>query len=119
MTMTMPPNMPGSRRAVPDYPTPVQVDALRRLLEGDRWVLRPAWADYLDGKSSATVAIDQLSRDQRTGAMAWLRQQRHRIHQILEGGAAAPDGWMMEKPLYRALAEGHDGVIPGLPAHVR
>ena len=119
MTMTMPPNTPGSRRAVPHYATPTESDALRRFLEGDRWILRPDWEDYLDGKHVSTVRIDKLTRDQRTSARAWLRQQRHHLYAAIEGRAVAPDGWMTALPLYEALIDGHDGVIPGLPNHAR
>lgn len=105
MTMTMPPTMPGSRRVVPLFPTDAQVDHLRRLLkQSESWVLRPRWQRYLDGGEERHLTpISTLSRDQRIAARAWLRQQRHRIHEVLEGGATAPDEWLEALELYQAL----------------
>lgn len=109
MTMTSPPTTPGSRRTVPHYPRPGVVDQLRRLVAGRRWVLRPAWDRYLAGEDDVLVPIDHLTRDQRLAAIAWLRQQRHRLYATLEGGEAAPAGWLADLPLYQAL----NGGIPG------
>lgn len=105
MTMTMPPNLPGSRRVVPLFPTDVQLDHLRALLkQSDAWVLRPRWQRYLDGGEDRHLTpIASLSRDQRIAARAWLRQQRHRLYEALEGGRMAPDDWLEALELYQAL----------------
>lgn len=104
MTTTMPPDLPGSQRVVPVHPSDSQIKRLMDLLEQDRsWVLRPSWRRYLDEGQDDGVPISSLTRDQRIAALAWLRQQRHRLHAVLEGGTYAPDGWLERLPLYRAL----------------
>ncbi len=96
MTTTMPPHGPGSRRAVPSRLTEVQRDRLRWLLEDpDHWVLRPDWDRYLlTGERRHLVRTDALTRGQRVAALAWLVQQQHALHAVLEGGMIAPDGWI-------------------------
>lgn len=105
MTHTMPPNLPGSRRAVPHRPTPEQRERLRELLyQSEAWALRPDWEPYIMlGDKRALRPIDKLTADQQIGALAWLRQQRHRLYAVLEGGEHAPDGWLESQPLYQAL----------------
>ena len=105
MTMTMPPAMASSRRAVPARLTDAQRERLRFLLnDPDTWVLRPAWERFLlQGDHATLVATDELSADHRTAALAWLRQQRHALHRALEGDAVAPDGWLEQLPLVARL----------------
>lgn len=106
MTTTMPPNAPGSRRIVPPRPTTRQRQLLGELLgQGKRWVLRGDWRRYLeDGLiEDEGCRIETLSRDQRVAARSWLAQQQHRLHEVTEGGALAPEGWIETTPLYQAL----------------
>lgn len=105
MTHTSPPNMPGSRRAVPYRPTPEQRERLRELLnQRDAWALRPDWEPYiLHGDKRALRPIAELTADQQIGALAWLRQQRHRLYAVLEGGTTAPPDWLESLPLHQAL----------------
>lgn len=90
------PRAPGSRRIVPERLTDEQRERLRALLEDPTtWVLRPGWRPFLlDGDLTRLVPTDELTRDQRAAALAWLRQQRHALHRALEGGGSAPDGWL-------------------------
>lgn len=78
---------------------------LRFLLEDpDTWVLRPGWEPFLlTGDHARLLRTDDLTKDHRTAALAWLRQQRHALHQVLEGGKRAPDGWLEGFPLYQRL----------------
>lgn len=106
MTSTKPPNTPGSRRAVPLHATDRQAQLLRALLgQGKRWMVRPHWhlflADRMDLDDGRDVA--DLTRDQRIAALAWLEQQQHRLHEVVEGGRAAPEGWLESLPLHEAL----------------
>lgn len=105
MTTTMPPNGPGSRRAVPLRLTDEQRQRLRWLLEDpETWVLRTEWEDFLaTGDRRTLVWTADLTRDQRAAAIAWLRQQRHALHAVLEGGREAPEGWLESFPLYERL----------------
>ncbi|MBS3941207.1 MAG: hypothetical protein KG028_09645 [Actinobacteria bacterium] len=106
MTTTMPPNMPGSRRAVPDHLDERQRALLRWLLEDpDHWVRRTQWERFLlHCDESVVVETDELTNDQKIAALAWLRQQRHRLHAVLEdGGGPAPAGWLEAFPLYERL----------------
>ncbi len=105
VTSTMPPNGPGSRRAVPMRLTDEQRERLRWLLEDpDMWVLRTEWEPFLaTGDRRTLVWTDELSKDQRVAAIAWLEQQRHSLHAALEGGFEAPDGWLEGFPLYQRL----------------
>ena len=106
MTSTKPPNTPGSRRAVPDHATPRHAQLLSALLgQGKRWVLRPDWHLYLADRIDLEDGCDiqDLSRDQRIAALSWLRQQQHRLHQVIDGGAVAPEGWLERQPLHEAL----------------
>jgi hypothetical protein len=106
MTSTKPPNGPGSRRAVPEHPTPRQVELLRELVDQDkRWILRPHWDAYLAERVDLDEGTDiaRLTRDQRVAARSWLRQQTHVLHARLVGGRTAPDGWLEGLPLYEAL----------------
>lgn len=105
MTSTMPPHGPGSRRAVPSRLNDEQRARLRWLLEDpDSWVLRPGWEPFLlHGDRTALLRPQDLTRDHRVAALAWLRQQRHALHRALEGGPVAPDGWLETFPLYRRL----------------
>lgn len=107
MTHTMPPNLPGSIRAVPHRPSEEQRERLRELLQqSEAWALRPDWVPYIvHGDKRALRPIDKLTPDQRIGALAWLRQQRHRLHAVLEGGQLAPDGWLESLPLTQALEQ--------------
>lgn len=107
MTTTLPPHTPGFSRSVPVDPAPEVVERIRRLIEdGDRWVLRPCWARYLDrGDERDVVSISSLTRDQAVAVHAWLRQQQHHLHRVLEGPATAPDGWIEARPLYSAVAK--------------
>lgn len=110
MTMTMPPNTPGSRRAVPDHMDADEIERLRSLLhQREHWVLRPDWHAYLEGEDRQGVAIAGIGRDHRIAARSWLAQQRHRLYRALEGEAHAPDGWLEELPLYQALGDDATG----------
>lgn len=77
---------------------------LRRLLEQDEvWVGRARWVRWLrNGQESDTMAIDDMLHDDRIAACAWLRQQRHALHDTVEDGRA-PKGWIEGLPLYRGL----------------
>jgi hypothetical protein len=101
------PRLHGGRRAVPDQLTDEQRGRLRWLLEDpDSWVLRPEWEPFLlHGDDATLVRPEALTRDHRIAALAWLRQQRHRLHQALEGGQVAPPGWLESFGLYRRLVE--------------
>lgn len=106
MTMTMPPNTPGSRRVIPANLRPDEVERLRWLLNQDeRWVLRPDWLPYLRSARKDGVDIASLPRGHRIAARAWLAQQRHPLYRAVEGGEAAPDGWLESLPLYEALSD--------------
>lgn len=85
--------------------TTTETDHLRALLEQDEaWVLRARWVRWLrEGQVSDTVAISSMPHDDRIAACAWLRQQRHVLHDTVTGGLRAPDGWIEERPLYGAL----------------
>lgn len=109
MTTTLPPHTPGLRRVIPADPPPEVVRHLRTLVEqGDGWVRRPSWADYLaKGGDAHLRPVAELSRDQLVAVHAWLRQQRHNLHRVLEGdGGPAPDGWVESLPLYRSVRDG-------------
>ena len=95
----------ASRRTVPPHLTSDQRARLRDLLDDpDTWVLRPGWLPYLlHGDRGTLVPTDELTRDQRVAAIAWLEQQRHPLHRALEGGTVAPPGWLESLPLYRRL----------------
>jgi hypothetical protein len=97
----------GSRRTIALDLNEEQRGRLRELLEDpDTWVLRHAWDDHvLDGRPGTIVDPADLTRDHLAAAIAWLRQQRHPIYRVLEGGNRAPDGWMESLPLYRRLEE--------------
>lgn len=116
MTMTAPPSTPGSQRMVPRYPHPDVLVRLRQLIEGKEWVLRSSWDRYLEGSDRVLMSIDRLTLDQRLAALAWLRQQRHRLHTVLEGGPVAPVGWLERWPLYQTLSGDlalHEPASPG------
>ena len=106
ITKRMPPRMPGSRRSVPRNLTTEQRERLRTLLEDpETWVLRPGWLRFLlDGDEGQIVATSQLNADERAAALAWLKQQRHALYQVLEGAERAPDGWLERLPLYQRLS---------------
>lgn len=78
---------------------------LRDLLEQrEVWVTRARWPRWLDsGEHDDTTPIDGMVHDDRLAACAWLRQQRHVLHDTVAGGGPAPDGWIEDRPLYRAL----------------
>lgn len=99
------PQFPGSRRVVPLAVTGTEVEHLRALLEQDEvWVLRARWVWWLrHGERADTVPISSMLRADRIAACAWLRQQRHVLHETVEGGRRAPDGWIEGLPLYRGL----------------
>jgi hypothetical protein len=105
VTSTMRPVLPGSLRTVPRHLNAEQTARLRLLLEDpDTWVLRPGWEPYLlHGDEAVLVHPAELTRDHRIAALAWLRQQRHALHQALEGGRVAPPGWLERFPLYQRL----------------
>lgn len=107
MTTTLPPHTPGLSRTIPADPTPDEVARIRRLVEGgDIWVLRPCWKRYLrHGDERDVVTVEQLSRDQAIAVHAWLRQQQHHLHRVLEGPRVAPAGWIQSRPLYDAVAK--------------
>lgn len=104
--MSTQPLRPNSRRAVPGRPTSEQREALRRWLEqSERWVLRPVWERWLSTLDrSLETPVADLTRNQHVAACAWLVQQRHALHDVIEGGPA-PEGWLESRPLYRALSE--------------
>lgn len=99
------PQYPGSRRVVPQWVTTAEVDNLRRLLHQDEfWVVRARWDRWLRlGERRDTVAIDELPRDDRLAALAWLRQQRHVLHDTVVGGKPAPAGWLSGLPLWQGM----------------
>lgn len=100
-----PPTGRGSRRAIPRALTDEQRERLRELLtDPDTWVLRPDWERFLlRGDEAMLVHTDELSRDHRVSVIAWLEQQRHTLHRVLEGGETAPEGWLEALPLYQRL----------------
>ena len=108
MTTTMPPNGPGSRRAVPIRLTDEQRARLRWLLEDpEMWVLRSDWETFLaTGDRRTLVSTDDLTKDQKVAALAWLKQQRHALHLALEGEPQAPEGWLEAFDLYQRLHVG-------------
>ncbi len=103
---TRPPTGLGSRRAVPRQLDDTQRARLRHLLtDPDNWVLRSDWERYLlHGDRATLIDTAELSSEHRVAVLAWLDQQRHLLHQILEGGMVAPDGWIEAFPLYERLA---------------
>lgn len=115
MTTTMRPYGSGSRRAVPTRPTPAQRAALHQWLQGELWVLRPVWERWLaTGDDSLKVPLDRLTRNQHEAARAWLQQQRHALHEVSVGmPGPAPDGWLEEQPLYRAIERRLDAAARG------
>ena len=108
MTTTLPPHTPGLRRVIPPEPSPDVVRHLRTLVEQrDAWVRRPSWAEYLEKGGDAHLRpLAELSRDQLVAVHAWLRQQRHNLHRVLEGDGPAPDGWVESLPLSRSVRDG-------------
>ena len=91
---------------IPLVITDTETTHLQQLLEQDRaWVVRARWVRWLrEGQPSDTVPIDSLVHDDRIAACAWLRQQRHTLHQTIHGsGLRAPDGWVTDLPLYQGL----------------
>jgi len=107
VTSTLPPTGPGSRRAVPQRLDARQQARLRFLLQDpETWVLRTSWERFLiHGDHATLIRTSDLSRDQRIAAMAWLRQQRHALHRVLEGDPVAPDGWLESFPLVQRLLD--------------
>ena len=101
----MPRSGPSSRRRVPSRLDAAQQERLRFLLEDpDTWVLRPGWEPYLlTGDHARLIRTDELTRDHRVAAIEWLRQQRHALYRVLEGGDRAPAGWLESFPLYQRL----------------
>ena len=87
-----------------------ETDHLRELLLQDEvWVGRARWLRWLqDGEDNDTMAIDDMRHDDRIAACAWLQQQRHALHDAVEGGERAPEGWVEELPLYRGLCPDTD-----------
>lgn len=104
---SQPPPVFGARRAVPDRLDEQQRARLRWLLEDpDSWALRPGWERFLlHGDPATLVRPETLTRDHRVAAIAWLRQQRHRLYHALEGERIAPDGWMESLGLYQRLVQ--------------
>lgn len=103
MTTTMRPYGTGSRRAIPTHPTAAQREALDRWLSEERWVLRPVWERWLaTGEEWLKAGLEELTRNQLIAARAWLRQQRHALHDVVVGGPA-PEGWLESQPLYQAI----------------
>lgn len=97
-----------SRRAIPAMLTDEQRARLRLMLEDpDTWALRPGWHRYvMHGDAGTLVDPDELTRDQRIAALAWLGQQRHVLYRVLEGGIRAPEGWVESLPISKRLASG-------------
>lgn len=95
-----------SRRAIPATLTEQQRARLRVMLEDpDTWALRPGWYRFVvHGDAGTLVSPDELTRDQRIAALAWLGQQRHVLYRVLEGGNRAPEGWVESLPISRRLA---------------
>lgn len=105
--MTTRPPAAGLRRAVPRNLNDEQRARLRFLLEDpDTWVLRYGWERFLlRGDHATLIPTAELTADQRSAAIAWLRQQRHRLHYALEGDPIAPAGWIESFPLMARLIE--------------
>jgi hypothetical protein len=103
---TSPPGF-GARRAVPENLDEEQRERLRWLLEDpDSWVLRPGWETFLrTGDRATLLRPEELTRDHRIAALAWLRQQRHRLYHVLEGERIAPAGWLEGLGIYQRLLE--------------
>jgi hypothetical protein len=103
---TKPPGF-GARRAVPENLDEQQLARLRWLLEDpDSWVLRPGWEPFLrTGDRATLVRPEDMTLDHRVAAVAWLRQQRHRLYQVLEGERIAPPGWLEGLGIYQRLLE--------------
>lgn len=107
MTTTSPRSGASSRRAVPPRLDEDQRDRLRWLLrDPEHWVLRTSWERYLrSGDTGLLIRTDDLTQDQCAAAYAWLSQQRHALYRALEGGTAAPDGWLEQLPMVRAFIQ--------------
>ena len=99
------PQFPGSRRVIPLVITEDETRHLQQLLEQDEvWVTRARWVRWLrHGDTGDTTPISGMLPDDRIAARAWLRQQRHDLHATIHGGPRAPQGWVTDLPLYRAL----------------
>lgn len=112
LPLDMPSNHNSLMRTIPPKPSPEARARLTELLEQDHgWHLRGAWSAWLGGEEFTMTPIADLTPDQRIAAMAWLRQQRHALHRVIEGVKGrsphrAPDGWIEDQPIYRALASG-------------
>lgn len=98
---------PGWRRTIPAQLTGAQRQRLRGLVhDPDTWVLRSAWDSYLlDGEDGRLIDPADLSADHLVASLEWLRQQRHPLHRVLEGGRRAPEGWLESLPLHQRLSE--------------
>lgn len=92
-------------RSIPIPLTEQQATRLRWMLEDPgSWALRPGWVPFLlHGDAGTLVDPDDLTRDQRIAAIAWLDQQQHLLYRVLEGGRRAPDGWISSFPIYARL----------------
>lgn len=89
---------------IPERLKDIQRERLRGLLgQNDHWVRRDHWEEYLDGDDVGEIPLDQMGKDDKVAAVAWMRQQRHELHRALEGERPAPDGWLEKQPLYEAL----------------
>lgn len=107
--LDIPSNHLGLMRTIPPKPS----DNARRLLtellqQEEGWHLRGAWSAWLGGERFEMTPIDELTPDQRIAAVAWLRQQRHALHRVIEDVHGrephrAPDGWVESQPIYAAL----------------
>lgn len=88
--------------------TDAETTHLRQLLEQDEvWVVRARWVRWLrEGDASDTKPISAMRADNRIAARAWLRQQRHVLHETVRGGRRAPEGWVTDLPLYQGLERG-------------
>ena len=97
----------GWRRTIPAQLSEVQRERLRGLVhDPDTWVLRSAWDAYLlDGDPGRLVDPADLSTGHLVASLEWLRQQRHPLHRVLEGGRRAPEGWLESLPLHQRLTE--------------
>lgn len=118
--LVMPTTRLGMQRTIPPEPSPEVRERLRGLLDqAEGWHLRGAWSAWLGGEEFTLSPISDMTPDQRVAAIAWLRQQRHALHRAVHGDTSneahvAPDGWIEQQAIYRALTA---KPIPKGPRH--